>query len=73
MFIYMSKKVFFFLLLVVKFDQDSTIWIYFQIAIPKQSNVTCLAWNHSSGYIAVGGEDGMLKVLKLESGKVIIK
>lgn len=41
----------------------------FQIAIPKQSNVTCIAWNHSSGYIAVGGEEGMLKVLKLESGK----
>ncbi|XP_045510780.1 WD repeat-containing protein 35 isoform X2 [Colias croceus] len=38
------------------------------IAIPKQSNVTCLSWNQSSGYIAVGGEDGMLKVLKLESG-----
>lgn len=39
-----------------------------QIAIPKQSNVTCISWNHSSGYIAVGGEEGMLKVLKLESG-----
>ncbi|RVE43352.1 hypothetical protein evm_011992 [Chilo suppressalis] len=39
-----------------------------KIAIPKQSNVTCISWNHSSGFIAVGGEDGMLKVLKLESG-----
>ncbi|CAH2066689.1 unnamed protein product, partial [Iphiclides podalirius] len=39
-----------------------------KIAIPKQSNVTCISWNHASGYIAVGGEDGMLKVLKLESG-----
>ncbi|XP_072936540.1 WD repeat-containing protein 35 isoform X2 [Epargyreus clarus] len=38
-----------------------------KIAIPKQSNVTCISWNHASGYIAVGGEDGMLKVLKLES------
>ncbi|XP_045770469.1 WD repeat-containing protein 35 [Maniola jurtina] len=44
------------------------IYMSKKIAIPKQSNVTCLAWNHSSGYIAVGGEDGMLKVLKLESG-----
>ncbi|CAG9099335.1 unnamed protein product [Plutella xylostella] len=44
------------------------IYMSKKIAIPKQSNVNCLAWNHSSGYIAVGGEDGMLKVLKLESG-----
>nr|XP_032529999.1 WD repeat-containing protein 35 [Danaus plexippus plexippus] len=44
------------------------IYMSKKIAIPKQSNVSCLAWNHSSGYIAVGGEDGMLKVLKLESG-----
>ncbi|CAF4761031.1 unnamed protein product [Pieris macdunnoughi] len=44
------------------------IYMSKKIAIPKQSNVTCLSWNHSSGYIAVGGEDGMLKVLKLESG-----
>ncbi|KAJ2953608.1 hypothetical protein O0L34_g1214 [Tuta absoluta] len=44
------------------------IYMSKKIAIPKQSNVTCVAWNHSSGYIAVGGEEGMLKVLKLESG-----
>lgn len=43
----------------------------FQIAIPKQSKVTCLSWNHSSGFIAVGGEEGMLKVLKLESGMLV--
>ncbi|XP_049867805.1 WD repeat-containing protein 35 [Pectinophora gossypiella] len=44
------------------------IYMSKKIAIPKQANVTCIAWNHSSGYIAVGGEEGMLKVLKLESG-----
>ncbi|XP_047987589.1 WD repeat-containing protein 35 [Leguminivora glycinivorella] len=44
------------------------IYMSKKIAIPKQSNVTCISWNHSSGYIAVGGEEGMLKVLKLESG-----
>ncbi|CAG5021961.1 unnamed protein product [Parnassius apollo] len=44
------------------------IYMSKKIAIPKQSNVTCISWNHSSGYIAVGGEDGMLKVLKLEAG-----
>ncbi|XP_068621625.1 WD repeat-containing protein 35 isoform X2 [Battus philenor] len=44
------------------------IYMSKKIAIPKQSNVTCISWNHASGFIAVGGEDGMLKVLKLESG-----
>ncbi|XP_041971867.1 WD repeat-containing protein 35 [Aricia agestis] len=44
------------------------IYMSKKIAIPKQSSVSCLSWNHSSGYIAVGGDDGMLKVLKLESG-----
>lgn len=44
------------------------IYMSKKIVIPKQSNVSCMSWNHSSGYIAVGGEDGMLKVLKLESG-----
>ncbi|CAH0603165.1 unnamed protein product [Chrysodeixis includens] len=44
------------------------IYMSKKIAIPKQSNVSCISWNHSSGYIAVGGEEGMLKVLKLESG-----
>lgn len=43
--------------------------ILIQIAIPKHTSVSCLAWNQQSGYIAVGGDDGMLKVLKLESGK----
>ncbi|XP_045542737.1 WD repeat-containing protein 35 [Papilio machaon] len=44
------------------------IYMSKKIAIPKQSNVNCISWNQSTGYIAVGGEDGMLKVLKLESG-----
>ncbi|XP_028043319.1 WD repeat-containing protein 35 isoform X1 [Bombyx mandarina] len=44
------------------------IYMSKKIAIPKQSKVSCISWNHSSGYIAVGGEEGMLKVLKLESG-----
>ena len=26
-----------------------------------------MAWNREQGYIACGGEDGMLKVLKLET------
>ncbi|XP_050675727.1 WD repeat-containing protein 35 isoform X1 [Leptidea sinapis] len=44
------------------------IYMSKKIAIPKQASVTCLSWDQSSGYIAVGGQGGMLKVLKLESG-----
>lgn len=53
------------MLCVIKFIKKLLI----QIAIPKHTSVSCLAWNQQSGYIAVGGDDGMLKVLKLESGK----
>ena len=28
-----------------------------------------MAWSKEQGYIACGGDDGLLKVLKLESGK----
>lgn len=28
-----------------------------------------VAWNHEKGYLAIGGDQGMLKVFKLESGK----
>ena len=42
-------------------------WIYIlQIAIPNDISLTTLAWHASQGWIACGGEDGLLKVLKLE-------
>jgi WD repeat-containing protein 35 len=28
-----------------------------------------VAWNQEKGYIAVGGDQGLLKIFKLESGK----
>ena len=37
-----------------------------QIAIPNNTRLNCIAWNKDQGYVAVGGEDGLLKVLKLE-------
>jgi WD repeat-containing protein 35 len=42
---------------------------YFQIAIPNNTKLRCVGWNKEHGYIACGGDDGLLKVLKLESGK----
>lgn len=74
MFIYMSKKVLYpKQQFKCQYELKVNIILIFvsQIAIPKQSNVNCISWNHATGYIAVGGEDGMLKVLKLESGRYI--
>ena len=39
----------------------------FQIAIPNNTKLRCVSWNRDQGYIACGGEDGLLKVLKLET------
>lgn len=38
-----------------------------QIAIPNNTRINCISWNKTQGYIAVGGDEGLLKVLKLET------
>ncbi|XP_066268365.1 WD repeat-containing protein 35-like isoform X1 [Branchiostoma lanceolatum] len=43
------------------------IYLSKKIAIPNNTKLRALAWNREQGYIACGGEDGLLKVLKLES------
>lgn len=53
---------------VIKLD-CSNIFVS-QIAIPNNIRLRSVAWNREHGYIACGGEDGLLKVLKLDSGKV---
>ncbi|XP_046383004.1 WD repeat-containing protein 35 [Ischnura elegans] len=45
------------------------IYLSKKIAIPNSTQINCIAWNKECGFIACGGEDGMLKVLKLDSGK----
>ncbi|XP_049547434.1 WD repeat-containing protein 35 [Anopheles darlingi] len=42
------------------------IYLSKKIAIPNNTRLNCIAWNKDQGYVAVGGEDGLLKVLKLE-------
>lgn len=37
-----------------------------KIAIPNDVRLTCISWHGVKGYISCGGEDGLLKVLKLE-------
>lgn len=45
------------------------IYLSKKIAIPNNTKLNCLSWSSNQGFIAVGGEDGLLKVLKLDSGK----
>lgn len=37
-----------------------------QIAIPNNTRLNCISWNKYEGYIAVGGDEGLVKVLKLD-------
>ncbi|XP_063218863.1 WD repeat-containing protein 35 isoform X3 [Bacillus rossius redtenbacheri] len=45
------------------------IYLSKKIAIPNNIRLNCLAWSKDHGFIACGGDDGLLKVLKLDSGK----
>lgn len=67
MFLYLSKKV-------NKNKNKLTCFITkkscSQIAIPNNIKLKCLAWNSEQGYIACGGDDGLLKILKIDSGKL---
>lgn len=38
-----------------------------KIVIPNQSHLNCISWNQHHGWIAIGGNHGLLKVLKLDS------
>lgn len=37
-----------------------------KIAIPNNKKLKSVSWSKEHGYIACGGEDGLLKILKLE-------
>lgn len=40
-----------------------------QIGMPNGTNLNVIGWNQEKGYIACGGDQGLLKVLKLDTGK----
>lgn len=44
------------------------VYLSKKIAIPHNLALQVVSWNSSHGWIACGGESGLLKVLKLESG-----
>ena len=37
--------------------------------MPNGTNLNVIGWNQEKGYIACGGDAGLLKVLKLDTGK----
>ncbi|XP_030627741.1 WD repeat-containing protein 35 isoform X2 [Chanos chanos] len=43
------------------------IYLSKKIAIPNNIRLKCVSWNKDQGFIACGGDDGLLKVLKLET------
>ncbi|XP_076282876.1 intraflagellar transport protein Oseg4 [Lasioglossum baleicum] len=43
------------------------VYLSKKIAIPNNFRLNCIGWNQKEGYIAVGGEDGLLKVLRVDS------
>ncbi|KAI8852268.1 hypothetical protein BC829DRAFT_440972 [Chytridium lagenaria] len=43
-----------------------------KIAIPNGVKLRTVAWNNDQGWIACGGEEGLLKVLKLEPSPAVI-
>uniref|UniRef100_A0A3B3BQS7 WD repeat-containing protein 35 n=1 Tax=Oryzias melastigma TaxID=30732 RepID=A0A3B3BQS7_ORYME len=43
------------------------IYLSKKIAIPNNIHLKCVSWNKDQGCIACGGDDGLLKVLKLET------
>jgi len=40
-----------------------------KIALPKNPLVFAVSWNHSDGCICLGGENGLLKILKMAEYK----
>ncbi|XP_048515413.1 WD repeat-containing protein 35 isoform X2 [Athalia rosae] len=43
------------------------VYLSKKIAIPNNFRLNCMAWNQRQGFIAIGGEDGLLKVLRVDS------
>ena len=44
------------------------VYLSKKISIPNGVRIRSIAWNHDQGWIACGGEGGLLKVLKLDHG-----
>ena len=49
------------------------VYLSKKIAIPNGVKLKSLSWNTVNGWIVCGGENGLLKVLKLDSGRTTDK
>jgi hypothetical protein len=45
----------------------------FQISIPHGANIYAVGWDNAEGWLACGGGQSILKVLRLESGQSELK
>lgn len=43
------------------------IFLHKKISMPNQTPICSVAWNSEQGWIACGGANGLLKVLKLDT------
>ena len=42
------------------------VYLSKKIAIPNGIALKCIAWDKENGYLAVGGDDGLLKIVRLD-------
>jgi hypothetical protein len=42
------------------------VYLSKKVAIPNNTQLNMISWNHEHGWITCAGENGMLKVIKLE-------
>ena len=43
------------------------VYLSKKIAIPNSTHLKCIAWDKENGFLACGGDDGLLKILRLDS------
>ena len=43
------------------------VYLSKKVAIPNNTNLNMISWNQEQGWITCAGENGMLKVIKLEA------
>lgn len=43
------------------------VYLSKKIAIPNNTALRCIAWDKEHGFLASGGDDGLLKILRLDS------
>jgi WD repeat-containing protein 35 len=45
------------------------VYLSKKIAIPNSILLKCIAWDKENGYLACGGDDGLLKIVRLDSNQ----